>query len=246
MATTSERRSTVRSGLLGPLPIAMLLLALVWHLLELRRRPFEPLPTAPTASSVAVMPTPTPLPKQRPPAVLAIDVERLIESRIRPAFDACREADRQAVDDCVRRLRERFSAYRKGIEAFADELTWHSTRFGIATRSPGDWWYEDGRLREYVSRIFEKHVFASEELESDLVAALSQLRDATDANRARLLLRLRIALDTERASRVMLPTSDDLRLEVAREIERAAADQGQAALYDEGVRLLVTETASLV
>ncbi len=249
MPRRTSAATSAGTGLLGPLPIFMLLLALAWHRSELQRRSLsidDRRPSATLRPTVANEFAPPQGTAPRTPPRPSIDLERMLAEQVRPAFEECRAADRRAVADFVRRVDEQFSRYRVDVAAFADELTWCSTRFGIATRAPGDWWYEDGRLHRFLAEIFERQVFSTSEFESALSAALVALRDELDAARNRLLLRLRVVLDDHRATDVILPTAEAFRAKMALELERVAETHGREALYAEVERLLVSETASIV
>ena len=142
---------------------------------------------------------PPPLPiSVEPPIVADPSVLRaaFFDAEVEPLIAETDSANREAAERCVARMGQMIDRYRDGIDPFVDDLTSISTRFGIIRRMPGDWWKEDDRIKKYVRKKFERHLFSEHKLTGDVAEVLNDFRDEIDANQKRMLAEVQASLDT--------------------------------------------------
>jgi hypothetical protein len=173
---------------------------------------------------VAAAPTPAvevaPLPEQP-----QIDVEALYQKDIVPLLDASLARKQDAAGRALSILHKRLGGHRKGIPAFADDITSWGTRFGVVGRSTRDAYRKVRRkpdantTRTYVEQKFRQHVMSEIELEAAVAAAVEQFRADLEADRNLLLSEVRVPLH---ASGAPVLTFDDAQWSAVREqiIER--------------------------
>lgn len=177
------------------------------------------------------------------PATGQTDLQRRREFFKREVVPVIGEADvanRAAADRCIKRLEDTFDKYRKGVRPIVSDLTSWGTRWGVLTRTPGDWWNEGNEVERFISRKFEKRLFSKESLQDDIESALATFRSDVDANNTRMLSQVKAAV-----SSADLPTLPDIDYgnfasEITASLENYAADKA----VDSVSRAVMTEILS--
>jgi hypothetical protein len=130
----------------------------------------------------------------------AIDVEALYAKEIVPLLDASYQRKQDAAGRALAILHARLGGHRKGIPAFADDVTSWGTRFGVVGRSTRDAWCKVRRrpdaqtTRRYVEDKFRTHVMSEIELEAAVGAVIEQFRSDLEADRNLLMSEIRVPL----------------------------------------------------
>ena len=122
-----------------------------------------------------------------------------------PAITEADNANRAAAILCIERIKEMFEKQRQGVPRFAEDMTSWSIRWGVVTRMPGDWWNGSNRVKQFVSRKFESHLFSRQSLQGGIDEALTGFRADVDANNMRLLTQVKAAVESSE-----LPTTPNL------------------------------------
>src|SRR5688572_29046289 len=170
---------------------AALIVAALWWRTRADRRP-DPAPLA-VASPVELQ---TPPPATQP----VIDVEALYADEIVPLLDESLKRKQDAAGRALDILHKRLDGHRKGIPAFASDVTSWGTRFGVVGRSTRDAFRKARRkpdaetTRRYVERKFRDHVMTEIALEAAVGAAVEQFRSDMEADRNALFSEIRVPL----------------------------------------------------
>jgi len=162
-----------------------------------------------------------------------------------PSLDECGEANRQAAERAVNRVKEIIAKYKRGIPAFIDDITGYGTRFGILWHMPGQWWSGDNRIQDYVRRIFEQHLFSEEKLKTDINDVLLAYREEVQANQNKMLGSIRASLEREQMPGVKVPDfvgyAEKVRQDIVQFSQKGATD----TIYNGIVSLVLSEVAGI-
>ena len=174
---------------------AVIVAALWWRTRADRAVAPSPVAVAPTAADQA------PVIETEP----VIDVEALYANDIVPLLDESLKRKQDAAGRALAILHRRLDGHRKGIPAFAEDVTSWGTRFGVVGRSTRDA-YRKARgkpdaqtTRRYVERKFRDHVMTEIALEAAVGAAVEQFRADMEADRNTLMSDIRVPLNASGA-----------------------------------------------
>ena len=103
-------------------------------------------------------PEPPPLPP--PPSIDTSARAKFFDDQVQREIANTDQANREAAERCIQRLRDMFDQHRKGVAPFTNDLTSMGTRFRILRRMPSDWWNEQNEVQEFISTKFENHLFS--------------------------------------------------------------------------------------
>jgi hypothetical protein len=124
---------------------------------------------------------------------LAARKELYIE-HVEPAIRDADAANQDAAQRAVNTLWDTLNGYRRGIGPFCDELLSYSTRLGVLSRVPGDWWYNRDSIGPYVHAKFAHHLFTDAKIEADIQRAIQQFYEDENANRNSMIIRVKLAM----------------------------------------------------
>jgi hypothetical protein len=169
----------------------------------------------------------------------------IFDKACKPFLDECGEANRQAAERAVGRIKELIAQYRRGISPFTDDITSIGTRLGILTRMPGQWWYSDNRVRDYVQRKFEQHLFGEEKLKADISGVLLAYREDVQSNQNRMLGSVRASLEREKMPGTRVPKFVGYASKVRQEIVQFSGKGATGTVYNGIASLVLCEVASV-
>lgn len=181
-----------------------------------------------------------------PPPVEVNRTKEFLESTLQPLVDENQLANLVAVERCLTRIDDSFTKYRKGIKPFSDDITSMGTRFGILTRMPANWWYEDGRIQQYVQAKFESHIFGEKQLNDDLTLALTSLRDEIQANRSELLASVKLAISESDFPNLAIPDYKAFDQQVNRLLVEFSSNRARDSVYHGIATMVTSEVAAIV
>ena len=148
------------------------------------------------------------------------------------------EKNEESQARCVERVREHFRRYREQIPAFVDDVTSLGTRLSVLKLMPGDWWFENDAVEEFMNQKFSEHFFAEEQLHEILHQDLTALREELQANRATLLANIRLSITEQKFPGVQVPDGHAFDQYVEKELV-AMATQGARDSVQSGLTSLV-------
>ena len=128
------------------------------------------------------------------------DVEALYRVEIVPLLDESLKRKQDAAGRALSILHKRLDGHRKGIPAFAADVTSWGTRFGVVGRSTRDAYRKLRRrpdtqtTRRYVERKFRDHVMSELALEAAVGAVVEQFRADLEADRNLLFSEIQLPL----------------------------------------------------
>ena len=163
------------------------------------------------------------------------------ERSVEPEITLTDERNRQAIARCVSRIKSLMDRYHRGVAPFADDLTSISTRFGIIRRMPGDWWNEDERIEQYVSKKFEQHLFSERSLATQLGEILNAFRNEIDANQKQMLASVRASLSSADMPEVDMQTDEHFFGSIAQSLQSDASRRGLSSVQNAMIVLLFSE-----
>ena len=216
-------------------PLSVLILAVVCWVVFVSLKPETTIPIPPNA--------PTPTTTHRSDVVVQRD--SFYGEQIEPFLKATERANTQVVDRTITTIEETIARYRGGIEPFTEDITSIGTRFGIVTRMPGGWWYEDERVLHYVTGKFEEHLFSEEQLKQEITDALETFRTDIEANQNRMLSRCKAAVNDSDLPGLVIPEYDDYEKVVQSMIVEFSSNKADDTVYIGIVTLVVSETAAV-
>lgn len=195
---------------------------------------------------IAIKPPPPPPELPEPPNLPSPVTDRSVaraqffDGQVQPAIAAADRANRQAADRCIERLQDAFNGYRKGIQPLTEDLTSWSTRWGVVSRMPSDWWYEKTDIQDFITKKFEVRLFSNDSLQQSIEDALAKFREDVEANNNKLLTDVKAAV-----SKADLPQLSDVDY---RDFSTGVAESLQAysaqTATDSMKNLVLTELAS--
>ena len=157
----------------------------------------------------------------------AIDVEAIYVNDIVPLLDESLKRKQDAAGRALAILHKRLDGHRKGIPAFAEDVTSWGTRFGVVGRSTRDAYRkvrgkrDAETTRRYVERKFRDHVMTEIALEAAVGAAVEQFRSDLEADRNTLMTDIRVPL---KASGAPILVSEPEWESIRRDIVKQGAD----------------------
>jgi hypothetical protein len=166
-------------------------------------------------------------------------------TEITPLMQGNVQANREAAQRCLARIDDAFARYRQGIPSFSEDITSMGARFGMLVRLPSDWWYDDGRLEQYVQDKFATHLFSEDHLNADLTHALSAFRDDLRANRSQLLAQTKIAIQESDFPDLAVPDYHSFDSKVNRQLVEFATGRAQDSVYHGIATFIVSEVAAI-
>jgi hypothetical protein len=186
--------------------------------------------------------TPPPTTTPAPPDPM-IDSGRILREefyseKIEPLLKATERANREAAEQAIVRISEVFDKYLGGVKPFVNDITSIGTRFGIVTRMPSNWWYEDDRINTYVREKFERHLFSENQVHADLTKVLEAFKEDLRANENRLLASCKAAVEAGDLPDMALPDYKRYEDEVRTLILQFSGDRAKDSVY-QGVATLV-------
>lgn len=207
------------------LPVAILVVSIVaWFVVTRTETPAPPIP--------------------QPPPVEVNRTKEFYDSTLQPLVDENQRANLAAVERCLARIGDSFTKYRKGIKPFSDDITSMGTRFGILRRMPANWWYEDGRIQQYVQTKFETHIFGEKQLNDDLTLALTSLRDEIYANRSQLLASVKLAVSESDFPELAIPDYKAFDDQVNQLLVEFSSNRAKDSVYH-GIATMVTSEVAV-
>lgn len=191
-------------------------------------------PTAP------VLPKPPAFLETRDQSELRARHVEFFKSDVEPSIAIADELNREAALRCVARIKQSFDGYRIGIQSFCSDVSSWSTRLGVISRMPGDWWYEKADVAAFVQEKFGKHLFTDTKLKEDIANAITQFRHDVSANQNKLLIDIRAAIST--ADVPSLPNIDHTQfsMDVASQLTIYSSEAAQQSV----VNLILIEIVS--
>lgn len=209
------------------LPVAILVVSIVaWFVVTRTQTPVPPVP--------------------QPPPVEVNRTKEFYDSTLQPLVDENQRANLVAIERCLSRIDDSFTIYRKGIKPFSDDITSMGTRFGILTRMPANWWYEDGRIQRFVQTKFETHIFGEKQLNDDLTSALASLRDEIHANRNQLLASVKLAVFESDFPSLAIPDYRSFDEQVNQLLLEFSSNRAKDSVYHGIATMVTSEVAALV
>lgn len=172
-------------------------------------------------------------------------LERFYRDQVAPLLHAVETANRESAERAIERIEEMFDRYRSGIKPFADDITGWGTRFGILRRMPGNWWYRDDRIVNYVGRKFEEHLFGEEQFHGEIVEVFSLLREEILANQNRLLREVKFAIEKEEMPFQNVPDYRGFGEEVRKVLTEFSGSRAKDSVYHSIATLIVSEVATV-
>jgi hypothetical protein len=221
MAAASPR---VRRSILWP-AVILVVAILAWFMVTFQKTPSPDLPT------------PTPVSFDRRAAFYHSEITPLIRSNA--------QANHEAAQRCLARIDDTFARYRQGIKPFSEDITSLGARFGILVRLPSDWWYDDGRLEQYVQHKFETHLFSEAQLNNVLTHALTLFRDDLRANRNQLLALTKAAIQDSDFPGLSVPDYHAFDSTVNRQFVEFATGRAQDSVYHGIATFIASEVAAV-
>ncbi len=170
--------------------------------------------------------------------------ERFFREQVLPILAEQKATSRASTQRCLQRIRERFQDYRGGVRPFAEDITSLWTRMGVLKRMPMDWWKQDGRTEEYIQVKFEKHIFSEQKLAKDLSDIFQQWKDDLQADQARLLSRIKIAVSESDLPSIQLPSEIEFDGDVQDQLSSYVSRRATDSVYQGMVSLLASEMAT--
>jgi hypothetical protein len=164
-------------------------------------------------------------------------------SEITPLIRTNTQANHEAAQRCLARIDDAFARYRQGIKSFSEDITSMGARFGILVRLPSDWWYDDGRLEQYVQDKFETHLFSEAQLNNALTHALTIFRDDLQANRNQLLALTKVAIQDSDFPGLSVPDDHSFDSTVNRQFVEFATGRAQDSVYHGIATFIASEVA---
>ncbi|HEV2296300.1 MAG TPA: hypothetical protein VGR35_20830 [Tepidisphaeraceae bacterium] len=164
-----------------------------------------------------------------------IDVGAIYQKDIVPLLDESLQRKQDAAGRALAILHARLNGHRKGIPAFAEDVTSWGTRFGVLGRSTRDAFRKARRkpdaetTRRYVEAKFRTHVMSEIELEAAVGAAVEQFRADLEADRNLLMSQIRVPL---KASGAPVLVADAEWEAIRRDIMRAGSDLAMSGSTD--------------
>jgi len=200
---------------------------------------------------ILVVNSTTPVPTETPtPPGPVIDSGRILREqfysqKIEPLLKATERANREAADRAIVRIGEVFDKYRGGVKPFVEDITSIGTRFGIVTRMPGNWWYEDKRINAYVQEKFERHLFSENQFHADLTKVLEAFKEDLRANENRLLASCKAAVEAGDLPDMALPDYKRYEEDVRSIILQFSGDRAEDSVYQGLATLVLSEVAAI-
>lgn len=190
---------------------------------------------------------PSPPPVDRNPATDSErkDRDEIYRREIEPLLKATEHANRQAAERALGRVTEKFDGYRGGIESFTEDITSIGTRFRILVRMPGDWWYEDKRIANFIQRKFEVHLFSEDQFHRDISGVLDALREDIEANQNRMLVGVRDAVESGDLPSMAVPDYRRYEEEIRAIILEFSSDRAKDSVYQGIATLILSEVAAV-
>jgi len=166
-------------------------------------------------------------------------------SEITPLIRTNAQANHEAAQRCLARIDDAFARYRQGIKPFSEDITSMGARFGILVRLPSDWWYDDGRLEQYVQDKFATHLFSEAQLNHALTHALTIFRDDLRANRNQLLALTKAAIQDSDFPGLSVPDNHAFDSAVHRQFVEFATGRAQDSVYHGIATFIASEVAAV-
>ena len=141
-------------------------------------------------------PVPPRPPLPQPPTWNNRDRETFFNEQVDPVIVEADQRNRAAAALCAERIKDLFQSYRNNVPEFTDDITSYSTRFGVITRIPGDWWNESNELTRYVTEKFEAQLFSEQKLKQAISEALEAFATDIQANNAKLLTSVKASISS--------------------------------------------------
>jgi hypothetical protein len=185
-------------------------------------------------------------PDLRTPTPISFDRRAAFyHSEIAPLIRSNSQANHEAAQRCLARIDDAFARYRQGITPFSEDITSMGARFGILVRLPSDWWYDDGRLEQYVQDKFETHLFSETQLTNTLTHALTLFRDDLQANRNQLLALTKVAIQDSDFPSLAVLDDHAFGSTINRQLVEFATGQAQDSVYHGIVTFIASEVAAV-
>lgn len=179
-----------------------------------------------------------------PPLLDGPDWQRqsFFDEQVVPAITRCDNANRVAVNLCIKRIKDMFEKQRQGVPGFTEDMTSWGTRWSVVKRMPGDWWNESNSVTEFVSGKFEAHLFSVQSFQDGIDKALAGFRSDVAANNVRLLTQVKAAVTTSD-----LPSPPNLSDErfhqgLTERIQKFSADAGADSVTSLVVKEIIAGT----
>lgn len=172
--------------------------------------------------------------------------ELFYRESISPLISEYEQSNIDAAQRAIDRIHAMLDGYRENIPLFVEDITGWGTRFGVITRMPGDYWYEDDRVTKYVTSKFEKRLFTEETFRNDIERILEQFRDDLEANRNHLLAGVTEELN-EAEGHVYQEIDPDYFVHIAHErMASSIAVYGTDSLMNGVISMVLGETAGVI
>jgi hypothetical protein len=171
---------------------------------------------------------------------------KVFEEHVLPILEDEGRLSHQSVERCLKRIEDRFHAYRQGIPSFTKDIVSTWTRLGILRRMPTDWWRSENSVDQYVREKFEKHLFREDQLNEDITAALLAFREDMEADRNRLLSRVKVAISASELPLMSVPDFQEYESEVRDALVAMVQDQASDSVHAGVVALVTSEVASTI
>jgi hypothetical protein len=155
-------------------------------------------------------------------------------------------ASRASAERCTERIREIFQGYHRGLDPFVRDITSTWTRLSLLRQMPGAWWSQDDRMERFVRAKWEQHLFSEEKLKKDLAGALQQFQEDLQADQARMLSQVKVAVSIGDFPELEVPGQPEFQGEITKQFSRYATGRAEDSVYRGLTTLISSEVAFAV
>jgi hypothetical protein len=168
------------------------------------------------------------------------------EKHLEPLIVQQTATSRASAERCTERIGEIFQGYQRGLDPFVRDITSTWTRLSLLRQMPGAWWSQDDRMERFVRAKWEQHLFSEEKLKNDLAAVLQQFQEDLQADQARMLSQVKVAVSIGDFPELKVPEQPEFQGEITNEFSRYATGRAEDSVYRGLTTLISSEVAFAV